>query len=295
MDMNEQRVFHLYRYQINPNQRIQEKLPLDKDQHTVDEVIARKNEYFMEAFNYLALQATLGEIDGDHDKYMLKKIYPPGDFNSQKSFFIFLMAKSKSINVDTKDFTTERNTVWPRSHVFIWNDLDKQVIAIEHRTQVAPSTTTLINALEKRLNQILHKYNLNTHINPIFNQEDFWSLVKDKKVEKIEFHLVTPNMANISHSLSEDLKNLAKTTNASTSNLGLSAENSQELNISKSNSQLKDMVDYSSKGGGFIKMKVKGLRKSINTKNNVTSVTIDEITINANDIETVQETLDKFI
>ncbi|OFS84507.1 hypothetical protein HMPREF3144_06585 [Oligella sp. HMSC05A10] len=293
--MSEQRIFHLYRYQINPNQRIQEKLPLEEGQHTVDEVIARKNEYFMEAFNYLAHQATLGEIDGTQDKYRLKKIYPKDEFNKQNSFFIFWLAKPKSIKIDTEDFTTQRDVTWPRSYVLIWNDPEKQLIAVEHRTQVAASTTTLINELEKRLNEILRQHNLNTHINPIFNQESFWSLVEDKKVEKIEFHLVTPNMANISHSLSEDLKKLAKRTNASTSNLGLSAESFQELNISKDNPQLKDMVDYSSKGGGYIKMKVKGLRRTIDTKNNVTSVALDDLTIIGNDIEAVQETLDKFL
>lgn len=45
------RLFLLYRYQIIPNERIQERLPLHVGDMTVEEVIQYKNEFFIQAFN----------------------------------------------------------------------------------------------------------------------------------------------------------------------------------------------------------------------------------------------------
>ncbi len=45
------RLFHLYRYQIISNERIQERLPFGD--MTVEEVIQNKNAFFIEAFNNL--------------------------------------------------------------------------------------------------------------------------------------------------------------------------------------------------------------------------------------------------
>lgn len=88
--------------------------------------------------------------------------------------------------------------------------------------------------------------------------------------------MVTPNMANISHTLSEDLKALAKTSNSAVTDLVMNATEGGSLNITPQNERIQDLVDYSSKGGGTIKVKFKGVRNREDTNNKHSSMVIQE-------------------
>lgn len=288
--MYDHKIFHLYRYQVNPNQRIQEMLILEPNQPTVDEIIARKNSYFIEAFNHLTLQGKLENIDGEKDSFRLKKVYPLEE-QHEEDVSIFLLGKRKNINIDTPDFRTKQDESWPRCYVIVWNHPDEQIIAIEHRTVVSPSTKTIIKQLETRLNNILEKSNLHSNILPIFNKEDFWELISKERISKIEFHLVTPNMASISSSISDEMKQLQKSINAATATVSLAAEKNNELVLSPDNQQIKDLVDYSSAGGGTIKVSEYGTKKTIDTEKQSVSVNIGTIIIESKNIDLLKQIL----
>lgn len=275
-NMASTRLFHLYRYQINPNERIQERLPLGNNEYTVEQTIAMKNDFFIEAWRNLALNSQLDEINANGRKLKIKEVYPGGNKKSANALHIFMVAACKSVTRETEDFDSETTKDWPRVYVIVWNLPDRQVLAIEHRTIAFSKTNTLANNLTGLLNNLLTAHNLNIQIHPIFDKQSFWDLVHNRKVEQVEFKMVTPNMANISHTLSEDLKALAKTSNSAVTDLVMNATEGGSLNITPQNERIQDLVDYSSKGGGTIKVKFKGVRNREDTNNKHSSMVIQE-------------------
>lgn len=104
-------------------------------------------------------------------------------------------------------------------------------------------------------------------------------------------------MSNISKSLSKDLKNLSTSTNTSESLLEIKAEKESALYLNEKNSYVQDIVDYTSKGGGSIDIKVKGIRKIFKTADKLKDISIDEIQINGEgkNIEQTIKNIRKFL
>lgn len=63
-------------------------------------------------------------------------------------------------------------------------------------------------------------------------------------------------MPSISHSLSEDLKNMAKMTNASKTDYKITAAPGTNLDVSQENQGLAGLADYTSSGGGNAQIKI---------------------------------------
>lgn len=80
------RLFHLYRYQIIPNERIQERLPLHVGDMTVEEVIQNKNAFFIEAFNNLILHSDLNSYEETARKIRIKQIFPNNHADESENF-----------------------------------------------------------------------------------------------------------------------------------------------------------------------------------------------------------------
>ena len=273
------RLFHLYRYQIIPNERIQERLPLHVGDMTVEEVIQNKNAFFMEGFNNLVLHSDLDSYEKTARKIRIKQIFPNTYADESEQLFVFKIASRKRMKRETENFESVSEENWPSAFVLIWNDPEQQIIAIEHRPIAFHNTNSLASTLEKRLNEILVSHNLNVQINPMFDKKSFWEFIEGRNLEKVIFKIVTPNMASISQSLSEELKAIAKMSNSATTELTLTAPESGTLNISPSMPQLPELVEYSSKGGGNIRVKYKGIKAITNVKTKQSSLTIDELTI----------------
>lgn len=274
------RLFLLYRYQIIPNERIQERLPLHVGDMTVEEVIQYKNEFFIQAFNNFVSYSDLDLYEeAVRKKIRIKQIFPNTHADESEQLFVFKVASRKRMKRETENFESVSEENWPSVFVLIWNDPEQQIIAIEHRPMAFHSTNSLAATLEKRLNEILAIHNLNVQINPMFDKKSFWEFIEGRNLEKVIFKIVTPNMASISQSLSEELKAIAKMSNSATTELTLTAPESGTLNISPSMPQLPELVEYSSKGGGNIRVKYKGIKAITNVKTKQSSLTIDELTI----------------
>ncbi|MFC0820492.1 hypothetical protein [Moraxella marmotae] len=271
--------FEFYRYQIIPVNRKQLDL-FNQTELSIDSLLAKKNQYFIEAFENLCSSTYLDSIEGIK-KFIFKKIYPTELF-SNKQIYMFMMAKPKNITLETDEFTFKEIENWPRIHLIILNNEDEQIIAVERRTNVFPNTQNSINRLTEMLNKILEIHNLNVHIHPIYDKNDFWDFVKDKSIKKIEFNLVTPNMANISGAISEGLKSLAKSSNTARTDLILNAADQTSLCITRDNQEIASLVDYSSQGGGGIQVQFNGYKRAVNINKSTITTSIDNVIIQGN-------------
>lgn len=271
--------FELYRYQILPINRAQLEL-FKNTEKSIEELLEKKNLYFIEAFNNLCSNSYLDDISGIK-KLIFKRIYPKKELLSE-DVNIFLMAKPKSLTMETDDFSSKEIQNWPRIHLIVINDKEQQILAVEKRTSAFPSTKNVINKISERLNKILDLHNLNVHINPIYDKKIFWDFVADKSIKKIEFSLITPNMANISKTISDELKNLAKTSNTARTDIRLNAADDTNLIIEKDNLYINDLVEYSSQGGGTIRVQVKGARRFTDINKGITTMSCDSLTLESN-------------
>lgn len=271
--------FELYRYQILPINRAQLEL-FKNTEKSIEELLEKKNYYFIEAFNHLCSNSYSNDIGGIK-KLIFKRIYPEEEFLSE-DVNIFLMAKPKSLTMETDDFSSKEIQNWPRIHLIVINDKEKQILAVEKRTSAFPSTKNVIKNISERLNNILSLNNLNVHINPIYDKQVFWDFIADKSIKKIEFSLITPNMANISKNLSYELKNMAKTSNTARTDVRLNAADGTSLIIERDNSYINDLVEYGSQGGGTIRVQTEGVRKFTDINKGITTMSCDSLTLESN-------------
>jgi hypothetical protein len=262
--------FNLYRFQIIPKDRHFQGNLFD-DINTIEDLINKKNEIFFRVIK------NLGQL-----KRKSRLIKTSIVFQSDETI-IYKFAPKKHITVETKDFKDEKVEDWPSFHVFFWNKPDKQLIAIEEKTKAFQKTTTVNNILMEYVNEKLEEKNLTLFSEPIFQKEDFWNIIlaHKQKILDIKFDLITPNMSNISHVLSEDLKSLAKDTNTQKTSLHLFANKHTTLDIDESNSYIDDIASYASRGGGNISIKIKGLKKRKHTSDSIETLEIDDIELNS--------------
>lgn len=97
------------------------------------------------------------------------------------------------------------------------------------------------------------------------------------KINYINIEIIKPVPFEKSTKLGEAFQNFAGKANAYRSNILLRAQGRSILkNISPNNKDLVNLVEYSSKSGGDIKIKVLDIRKQISTSTSVKKVKISE-------------------
>jgi hypothetical protein len=256
--------FHLYRYQLLPVDRY-----FQGDLYgatTVEDLIARKNAIFADALN--APTAFGGGRTQTATQRLAKA----------DSFFLYRIAANRSLQHETRDFKTEVIDNWPKILLVIWNDPGKQVIAVQHRVNAFQETEAVVKLVFDSIEPLLAKNQLTALWEPLFEKSVFWDLV-DKyrgKIQEVDFELVTPNMANISGVLPENLRQFAKLTNAVKSRVAIASDGASSLKIDHNDAVMNALVEYSSEGGGDISIRLAGIKKKIHTSRTVREVSIDE-------------------
>jgi len=278
-----QPVFQLYRYQILPLSR-QGFLPLPGVQ-SLDDLIARKNEIFAHA---------LGSIE--------KFQHPKGEIIhrlivDERDIVILRMGALKKVHLHKRDFSEKQEEDWPSILILINNDPDVQTVAIQLDFKVFRRTRTVAQILEDNLNVVLRRENLGVYFEPQFEKSDFWATVEKypNRIVEASFDLVSPNMANIRQSLTIDLGALNKSTNTRRTVIELNSDPGATLTLSPEDPILTGLVDYASKGGGPIKLKIQGLRRSITTTNRVKEIIVDELSLETNDPKLLASTLESLL
>lgn len=262
-------IFHFYRYQILP---ISKQIQITFHPHKItslEELIKRKNEIFEKVF----LETKVFKFSRTELEHKF--------VDKSDNIFIFKIGANRGIRRIKRDFTEEKIENWPNCLVVINNNRNIQKIAIQQNVSVFWNTQAIVNIIENNLNSKLNAYQLSIVFEPMFEEKVFWDIVnKNKnKVIAVDFELVTPNLSNISSGLSDDLKSLQKTTNTQKTNLKLQSDKDSSLDLSENNNLIGELVTYASQGGGNIKCKIRGYKRSINTSKNIKQESVDEIII----------------
>lgn len=275
-------IFELYRYQILPIDRFQE--DMWDGIANIDELISQKNSLFFDV-----LLGTERFFDAHHTT-TVKKLF------SDEDFVLYQLGVHRKISRETKDFRDEKIDSWPSILLAVWNAPDKQLIAVQKRTTAFQSTNTAVKLIIETIKPNLAHRNLRVIQERLFETKVFWELLEKyrKRVQYLEFEMITPNMANISGSLSEDLKNFNKHSNATRSKLKLEADPESALHLEESDETLQGLVEYASNGGGNINIKINNIKKIQKTNKSVRSVEINGVMIQGN-AEMIVEALKRLI
>jgi hypothetical protein len=256
--------FELYRYQLLPASRAPQQ-DLFGASLSLDELVARKNDILRDVLIavYPVPDPDLAQkvVLGEHDWFVLK------------------LAPRRKAKLNKPDFRIENVEDWPHVVMFVNNDPEVQVIGVSRNQRAFSNPFSVVRGLEKLIAKHLLKRGLTIQFHSIYDQSEFWSFVAahQGKVEKVRFEMISPNMANISRVLQVDLKRLNKEANAQKTTLELESVPGTALEISEQDSMIASCVQYSADGGGDIKVKVKGFKKTISTSHSVRVIEIDEM------------------
>lgn len=281
-------VFTEYRYQLLPNIK-SDLFNYDKE-ISKSEIVQKKNQLFFEMLN------TNPEFKSNNQGKKNKQVKELSTkfIKISEDITIFKIGTKKKIAINTKDLEKIEEEDWPSVLIKIDNKPDVQKIWVESNTKAFYSTDTVMSILSDTFNQYLEHKNLSVYIENIYEVSEFWDVIKKYKGEitRVTFDMISPNMANISEGLKFDLRGLKDSTNASNTKIELACDPKSNLNIMPGNETIDSLVNYSGQGGGHIKIKVKLLKKSLDTKQMHKTVTFEDLEIEGN-AEDVKKTMDK--
>ncbi|MDD6087812.1 MAG: hypothetical protein PUB69_00610 [Desulfovibrionaceae bacterium] len=255
------KMFALFRYQIIP---VTTQFNLMYD---INEVIRRKNEEFFEKLRFFAKRS---DFTG-------KKAYNFNIDRRDDTLALLTVQRRKNVKIINEDKFEETVDSFPYINIFVDNDPEQQILAVEISKDYS-NPKSIVKYFNEKMNALLEESHLAVKISPLYKKSDFWSFIEEHKdkISRINFELITPNMSNISHSLSEELKGLSKSTKSSVTNLNICAEKGKSLVIDQQNQGIASMVDYSSNGGGEIAVSVRDSKVKFRTNDYQTSVEIGE-------------------
>lgn len=260
--------FHIYRYHLLPISKKDTQVELFENKTmSYEEIREKKNTFFKEILDNLITSTS--------------NVNPLQLFHNENEFYLFKLAQKKVTTI-TQNFENLVIDNEPYVYVIINNDKDVQKIAISENIDAFSNPDVVRNILKKVLQKDLKRFGLNIEMEQLFDSVNFWKYVSSHKdqITYINFQYIKPNLASISHSLPEDFKNFADNVNSHESHLTIKAPNNGKLeNIDKSNKDINGLVEYTANGAGSIKLKVKNLRKQLNTKENPVIFQVDQIDI----------------
>lgn len=257
--------FHLFRYQILPRERHFHG-DLFNGITSVNELIGQKNRFFGEALE------SIDNFYSSNTEITTKCLFAEDDF------YLYQIGANRSLRRETKDFSAEKLDNWPSILVAIWNDPEKQFIAIQNRSIAFQKSDTVAKFVLNDVSRKLQDKYLSVLFEPLFEKKVFWDLVNhnNRRITSVEFEIITPNMANISGSLKDDLKSFAKASNSTKNKLAIESAPGAPLELNDDNETLVGLVDYSSQGGGNITLKIAGMNKKIKTSRTVKEVNLTD-------------------
>jgi hypothetical protein len=266
--MNKRINFHLYRYHLNPISSKSAQIEMfPKHKLTAAEIKEKKNDFFKAV---LEKHLALGSPSN-----------PMAIHDNEDEFYLFKVANFKNTTI-TKNFKKEEHAHEPYVYVIINNNPSTQKIAISENIDAFSTPDTVKNLLLKIFLRELGKFGLNIEIEKLFDAGDFWEYVNKHKdsIKKIQFEFIKPNLADISNSLPKALKDFQNKTNAHKAVIAIEAPERGKLEkIDTKNKAVSGLVNYSAQGGGNIKLKVRNIRKQIQTEEKPIILQIEEAEI----------------
>ena len=267
--------FHEYRYQIIPiSQQIQ--MDIAGEIKSIDELKCKKNKFFKK------IAQEIDSFSYSRGKIVHKKVA------ITDNIFLFKIGVKRDLKRRTREFEVEDIENWEPALIAFNNDPSIQKCLIQQSSGFQ-KTLTVAKILEDNFNKHLLRYQLSIIFEPIYEENYFWELVKKHKdkITQIDFELIAPNMSNISSSLNIDLGELNRSTNTVKTHLQLNSDKSSHLTPSQEDRFINGLVEYSSKGGGDITLRAKGIKKVLHTSKGINQVDIDEVAIEGTSVDNI--------
>jgi len=218
------------------------------------EVLKQKNKKYQASKSDLAY--VFEKEDGDYivaklgKKQPLKKSLPPED------------GFKETVDVN-----------WPHCLLFFNLDDDSvtgQKIAFQYKSNIFKEPIIQLEDLAYELNADLLASNYELQIEPIIKEHVFWDLVKENqgRIESVTFSFNAPNLFRLENDLNDDLKEAQKKFGLTKAKVEF--ENPQgNLTLPEDDKFLKEGVDYVRRGGGDFQLRIKGMKKTIKSKDGV--------------------------
>lgn len=259
--------FAIFRYQITPIREATEDLFFNDEE--IRRIISVKNKVFEKVL------LKNGKFDKGAHPTIATLLY------SEKDLFLFKVAIKRIIHHEKIDFSSEALANWPSILVAVWNDPGRQIIAVQDRKEAFQNPATAVTYL---LNSMAHQMSLSfltVGFKPLFEKQDFWKAVEEHKgkIKSVEFEFITPNMPGVSAALNESLKGLSKITNSKVNTVKLAAPPEKSLILDQNMPDVAGLVDYSSQGGGDIKLKFEKIKRKWRSENVSKEVIIEKLEI----------------
>jgi len=276
--------FHLYRFQILPDrEHIQKTFGHGFEIQDREDLVDKKNDIFLDTLERIK--------EFDHQSRLDHRILLKDEY-----FVVLRLQVERDLDRFTKDEDREKVESWPFAHILINAHPRVQKIAIEHNYKAFSNTRTVANILEKNVRELISEFQLGFYLESIWEKNSFWEVAEEyeDRITGLGFEIISPNLANLHETLSDELQGLAENTNTQKTNLELNSNNNSHLILKKDDTYLDDLLDYTSEGGGSIKFRIKNLNKTITTDESVKEVSVDELELEASteeDIEEAQEFL----
>ncbi|MCT8335815.1 hypothetical protein NUH30_19165 [Leptospira sp. 85282-16] len=266
MKNNNKLHFTVFRYQLLPIDN-QFQPDLIGSVKTVEDLVEIKNQIFAESLLQLGSHYHRGK------KLTIRFIYNKNDL------ILFKLGIQKESFLENEKLERVKHKHWPSILVAIDNKNYNQTISISQNTLAFSDSKVVKEVLSGAINSYLLKRNLKFIKRDLFNETDFWNIISENngKILYLKFELTSPNMANISSKLKLDLKSLKSQNNVQNTEIKISADPHSSLTVKKTDTVIPSLIEYSSKGGGAISAKIRGLKKVIKTGSTEKEIIIDEL------------------
>lgn len=227
-----------------------------------NEIMEHKLEYFEKALTsvkyYHGKKVYESSIQVHHDNIMVMRLANRKPFVREKAFHVMQDEDEPSCGVII-DYRPEH-----------------QVIAIEDSRRAFENTDSVRNILERSLNGVLKQSRLKVSIKRQGLPSEFWDYVNQYRgrITEVRFTYQYPNLGRASEEMKKLLADTGKVVNSTESEVVFKGKS---LEFDEKNEDIQSYTKDASKSGIPIKLKVKGVHKTLVTGNQTKQVDIEEL------------------
>ena len=228
-----------------------------------------KNQVFRDFFDNLKKN---GRVDSEYQKRKYYIIF----INQYDTIMHCQLARERIY--DKYEMTSEKivgtkDQDYPFINVFI--EMQTQKFLIETKTTIFENYNTCSDVIQNIMNKYLKNIDATIDINPIIEEQEFWSFFKDdNEVKNLSFNLSVPNLFDASDDATNFLNEARD--NVGASNVSLNFSNS-EGKLKPNKVGIESFVNYTSAGGGTWHLSYKnqsGELKKINSEQKSKKISI---------------------
>ena len=252
----------VYTFQFTPLVDVKQMDLFEPTLQIRNEIMEHKLEYFEKALTsvkyYHGKKVYESSIQVHHDNIMVMRLANRKPFVREKAFHVMQDEDEPSCGVII-DYRPEH-----------------QVIAIEDSRRAFENTDSVRNILERSLNGVLKQSRLKVSIKRQGLPSEFWDYVNQYRgrITEVRFTYQYPNLGRASEEMKKLLADTGKVVNSTESEVVFKGKS---LEFDEKNEDIQSYTKDASKSGIHIKLKVKGVHKTLVTGNQTKQVDIEEL------------------